>query len=501
MDEKDQESLPDAFESSILPRLRALSRGWDFPLYVVGGMVRDSIRGAQVWERDVDLASKGEIFLLAKQAAELLNGRPFALDRNTWRVIFHNEFCERWQLDLSALRGEEIRTDLLKRDFTINAIAWEIGEEALLLHDPLHGREDLAAGLIRWCSPTCFRDDPLRLLRAVRLTAQLGFSVEEDTWEGMKTASRLLSRVSAERIRDELFKILDQPGSAGHIQILKDLGLLRIVIPGVEAMDEVSQGRRHRSPLWEHSLETLRALEGLVGNPAKIVPAHSRYLQSHLGEILEAEIDLSLVLKFVALLHDIGKPATKTVDDTGRVRFLGHEEEGRSRIAAIGRSLRLGRKVRGRAEALVASHLRPILLASEDQWTKRAKYRFFRDLRDRGIDLLLLGWADLRATVGEGDPQLSRYQSFFEEMTRYYLEEFVGLRRAPLIKGGDIIRTSGLSPGPQIGLLLKKLQEAEAEGEFGTRDEGLEYLRLHLKAWLALEREEEPGTKNGLTGD
>ena len=180
MDEKDQESLPDAFESSILPRLRALSRGWDFPLYVVGGMVRDSIRGAQVWERDVDLASKGEIFLLAKQAAELLNGRPFALDRNTWRVIFHNEFCERWQLDLSALRGEEIRTDLLKRDFTINAIAWEIGEEALLLHDPLHGREDLASGLIRWCSPTCFRDDPLRLLRAVRLTAQLGFSVEEE---------------------------------------------------------------------------------------------------------------------------------------------------------------------------------------------------------------------------------------------------------------------------------------------------------------------------------
>ncbi|MDH7500742.1 MAG: HD domain-containing protein, partial [candidate division NC10 bacterium] len=391
---------------------------------------------------------------------------------------------QRWQLDLSTLRGGKIESDLLHRDFTINAMAWEIGEEALLLHDPLRGEEDLAAGLIRWCSPTGFLDDPLRLLRAVRLSAQLGFAVEEATREGMRRASHLLSRVSAERIRDEFFKILDQPGSAGHVQTLRDLGLLPRVLPGIETMYEVPQGRRHQLPLWEHSLETLQALEGLVQDLPKIVPTHSRYLQSRLKGVLEDEIDLSLALKFVALLHDIGKPATKTVDETGRVRFFGHEAEGRSRIASICRSLRLGRKIRGHAEALVASHLRPLLLASEDRWTQRAKYRFFRDLRDLGIDLLLLGWADLQATVGEGDPQLCRYREFLREMMLYYWEEFVGLTRAPLVKGGDIIQTFNLSPGPQIGLLLQRIQEAEAERRFATKEEGLEYLGAHLKEWL-----------------
>jgi len=490
MEVQDPERLKRAFEDSILPRLRALRRGWGYPIYIVGGVVRSATGATSAWEKDIDLTSQGEIARFALQAAGLLKGHPFPLDANTWRIVF-SEGKDRWQLDISLLRGEGIGADLSRRDFTINAMAWEITEEALLLHDPLGGEADLAAGLIRWCSPRCFQDDPLRLLRAVRFRAQLDGSIEGQTFAGMKESSQLLGRVSRERVRDEFFKILSLPESRRHIEALKEMGLLDTVIPGMGAIYQFPQQLPHRWPLWEHSLQTLDNVERLAHRLGEILPQQSSYLEGHLKTLLEGEIDVLLLLKFVALLHDIGKPFTRAVDEAGRVRFFGHEEEGRARVSSICRSLRLGRRLKGRAEALVGSHLRPILLASEERWTRRAKYRFFRDLGDLGIDLLLLGWADLGATVGEADPQLLRYQTFVQEMVSYDREEFLKLKRAPLVRGRDVIASFGIPPGPLVGLLLKRIQEAEAEGGFATREEGLRYLDAHRREWLEAEGEEE----------
>jgi hypothetical protein len=123
-------------------------------------------------------------------------------------------------------------------------------------------------------------------------------------------------------------------------------------------------------------------------------------------------------------------------------------------------------------------------LASEELLTTRAQYRFFRDLKDLGIDLLLLGWADLRATVASGDPQLSRYLAFLGQMLRYRFEESPSRGRPPLIRGRDIMEAFGVPSGPSIGLLLERIQEAEAEGKFQTRAEGLSYLGVHLDRWM-----------------
>ena len=480
---QDQKSLREAFERSLLPRLRTLARSWPFPLYLVGGLVRDWVREAKAWERDIDLTSAGEVPSLAQQAARLFRGRPIPLDENTWRVLFR-EGKDRWQLDLSGLRGEDISMDLKGRDFTLNAMAIEIKEGPLLLHDPLRGQADLASGRIRWCSPRCFQDDPLRLLRAVRFNAQLGFTMDDETWEGMRRASPLLKGISRERIRDEFFKILSQSGSAGHIQTLKELGLLEVVIPGISGMYQLAQGAPHRLPLWDHSLSTVQFLELAFSEIEEIAPEWSPLIQGRLSEPLEGEIDARQVLKLAALLHDIGKPLTRTQDEQGRVRFFRHEEQGRCKVSEICRSLRLGNRIRGGGEALVGSHLRPILLASEELLTTRAQYRFFRDLKDLGIDLLLLGWADLKATVEGGDPQLDRYLAFLRRMLRYRFEESPRRGRPPLIRGRDIMEAFGLPPGPSIGLLLERIQEAEAEGKFQTRAEGLSYLGAHLDRWM-----------------
>jgi len=482
--EQDPKALKPAFEAFLLPRLGPLRGAWSSPLYVVGGLVRDYVREAGAWEKDIDLAAKGEIRLLAQQAADLLQGRIIQLDQNTWRIVFH-EGQAPWQLDISPLRGEDIVADLKQRDFTINAMALEITGQSPLLHDPLQGQADLADGRIRWCNPRVFEEDPLRLLRAVRFSAQLDFAIEEETWAGIMRASSLLAKVSRERIRGEFFKILSQPESARHIQTLKELGLLYEVIPGIAILDRIPQAWPHRLPLWEHSLETVAILESLLPEIEAIAPQWFSLIQDHLKEVVEGDIDAGQALKFVGLLHDVGKPPTQSQDETGRVHFFGHEEQGRWKVAEICRSLRLGNRFRIRVETLVGSHLRPTLLASEGRLTVRAQYRFFRDLGDLGIDLLLLGWADLRATVEEGDPQVEQYRGFLRKMLKYHFEKNLLPRRAPLIRGTDIMQALQIPSGPIVGNLLERIREAEAEGKFQTREEGLRYLKEHLAEWLA----------------
>ena len=482
--DQDPMSLKTAFEIRLLPRLRTLRGVWNSSLYVVGGLVRDFVREAKAWEKDIDLAAKGEIHLLAQQAADLLQGRIIQLDQDTWRIVFL-EGQARWQLDISPLRGEDIVADLKQRDFTINAMALEITGQAPLLIDPMRGQADLAGSRIRWCNPRVFEEDPLRLLRAVRFSAQLGFVIDEETWAGIMRASKLLARVSRERIRDEFFKILSQPESARYIQTLKDSGLLYGVIPGIAILDQVAQSWPHRLSLWEHSLETVAILESILPEIGVIAPPWSSLIQDHLNEVVEGEIDARQTLKFVGLLHDVGKPLTQSKDETGRVRFFGHEEQGRGKVAEICRSLRLGNRFRIRGETLVGSHLRPTLLASEGRLTARAQYRFFRDLGELGIDLLLLGWADLRATVEDGDAQIEQYKVFMRKMFKYHFEKILSPMQAPLIGGRDIMQALQISAGPIIGTLLERIREAEAEGEFQTRAEALNYLEEHLEEWLA----------------
>lgn len=467
----------------LLPRLRSLCRESGSPLYLVGGVVRDWARGVEVGDRDIDLVSSGQISVLAQRAAKLFQGHPFPLDRDTWRIVFF-QGEDRWRMDLSPLRGQDLPSDLARRDFTINAMALEIAEgESLPLHDPLRGGEDLARRQIRWCSPRSFQEDPLRLLRAVRFSAQMGFSIERETLQGLGAVSHLLREVSRERVRDEFFKILAQGGSAQHIRTLKELGLLQGVLPGIDIGAGITQGSRHRWPLWEHSLKALEEMESIPGKIDGLLPSWSSALREHLDQSLEEGIDARLTLRFVALLHDVGKPLTRTEDETGRIRFFGHEERGREQMAEICNSLRIGRRARARMETLVGSHLRPLLLASEECWTNRAKYRLFRDLGELGIDLLLLGWADLRATVEERHPHLERYHSFLREMISYHYEAFSAQKRAPLVRGRDIMEFLDLPSGPLIGLLLERVAEAEAEGRFQTREAGLRYLKEHWKDW------------------
>ena len=242
----------------IVRRLAAArgARAW-----LVGGAVRDQLleRPVHDWDFCVDRDALG----LARAVADELGGAYFPLDaeRGAGRVILAAAEQPRQALDFAALRGSDLEADLTVRDFTINALALD---DAGALVDPTGGQADLAAGRVRATGERAFQDDPVRLLRAVRMEAELGFQIEPRTAEWMRRDASLLARPSAERVRDEFVRLLALPGAAAHLCRLDELGLLSPVVPELEPLKHVTQSPPHRFDVWHHTLLVLDALEGVI---------------------------------------------------------------------------------------------------------------------------------------------------------------------------------------------------------------------------------------------
>ncbi len=315
----------------------------DLTVYLVGGAVRDALLGRPV--RDLDFALAAPAIPIARRVADALQADFYPLDpeRDTGRVIVRQADGSRLLLDFAALRGPDIDSDLLGRDFTLNAIAIDLRSGAL--YDPLGGAQDLRDRSLRACSPSTFADDPLRILRGVRLAAELGFHLLPESRKAMKTAVVLLGDVSTERLRDELFHILEGPRPAACLRALDLLGALDPILPELQALKGIEQPSPHVYDVWEHTLAAVDALEGILAVLAPAWDAEQaadlfegllslrlgRYRQAlagHFGLPLNVNRSLRGLLFFAALYHDIAKPDTLRADEDGQLRFWGHDKEG-----------------------------------------------------------------------------------------------------------------------------------------------------------------------------
>ena len=483
-------NLEIAPKGSIVEQVCAFLQKRSIEAYLVGGCVRDWLLGRS--SHDMDFAVAGDAVELARQVADRMGGAFVLLDeeRGTGRVVTREEDGQRLFIDFARLQGSDIITDLSRRDFTVNAIAVDITDVELVSRviDPYDGRRDLQLGLVRVVSETAFRDDPLRTLRAVRLAAEMKASIEQGTEELLRQAVPLIVSVSAERVRDEVAKILALSGAAENLRYLDESGLLMAVIPELEILKGVEQSEPHYLDVFEHSLETVRrldevveAVEGYEGESelslvSILLSPFSRQLSAHLSQPLSGDRLRLVVLKLVALLHDLGKPATKSFDDEGRIHFYSHEQEGAEIVGAILRRLRFGGNEVTLAKTIVANHMRPPLLAGQEVVTRRAVYRFFRDTGDAGVDTLLFYLADHLATWGP-NLQMARWRrrvEFVASMLADYYERHQKVISPPkLINGHDIMEEFGLEEGPCIGELLEAVREAQAGEEVETREEAL----------------------------
>ena len=467
-------------------------------VWPVGGAVRDALLDRAV--HDWDFAVNQDAMGLARAVADALGGAYFPLDveRDAGRVVLTAADGAGLELDFAALRGADLEADLLARDFTINALALD---EAGTLMDPTGGQADLEARHIRATSEWAFRDDPVRLLRAARIEAELGFEIEPQTADWIRRDAPLLTLPAAERVRDEFARVLATQNAALHLQRLDELGLLPHVVPELELLKGVTQSSPHRFDVWHHTLLMVDALEGVVaavtghkigpctladgppavwGNLTRVLGQFASDVSAHLAVEISGGRDRALLLKLAALLHDVGKPETWSQGEDGHIHFYNHEPVGARMAAARLRALRFGHDEVARVRAMVRGHLRPAHLARAERVTRRAVYRYFRATGDAGIEVVLLSLADYLATCGPNlqEPYWGRRLEVAETLLTHYFERYLEtVAPPPLVTGHDLMAELHLAEGPEIGRLLETLREAQAAGEINTREEALALAR------------------------
>lgn len=469
-------------------------------IYLVGGAVRDHLLGKAC--HDFDFVVEGDARPLARRLAAALRADYYTLDaeRMTARVLLRAEDGSQRIFDFAALRADDLEGDLLARDFTVNAIAIDIHAPKQLI-DPLGGAKDLHAKCLRACSEKAFNDDPLRILRGIRLSLALGYRLDSKTITWMRAAVPALQRVSNERIRDELFRMLGSGQSATAIRLLDNLGILPLILPEILALKGVKQTAPHIWDAWEHSLMTLGELERLysilcgrydeeasssllLGMAVMQLGRYREQFSAHFEQRLNPNRTLFELLIFAGLYHDIGKPLTHQLGVDGRIHFFQHEEQGTLISSQRAQELALSQVEGERLGILVRNHLRIHLLANEPSGpTRRSIFRFFHAVGDVGVDLVLLALADRLAT--EGFTLMPQAWERELEVCRMLLESWwerreVELKPAKLINGHDLQEQFGIHPGPQIGKILEALQEAQALGEVTSRAEAFEFTRTML---------------------
>ena len=471
------------------------TRGVD--VYVVGGTVRDRLLGRDS-EADIDLAVEGDGVSLGRELAAYLGGSlaPLSVPRGMMRVVVRPPEGTDGKdtiIDLSGYSGG-IERDLARRDFTINAMAvrlveWETDDLGSTLVDPHGGRADLARKAIRALNADVFADDPGRLLRAVRLSGELGMRIEPDTVRLLMVNASLLRLVSADRVRDEFLKILAPGGARARIEALDQLGLLEQVIPELMAAKGVDQPRMHYWDVWGHSLHTVQAAEGVTGghqnSPVFSCVPWTPEKEAYFSQVVSDGHTRRTILKLAALLHDIAKPQTKTLEPDGRTRFFGHSEQGAEVAERRLTALRLSNRGVSMVSSMVLHHLRPSGMSHDGEWpTKRAIYRYFRDAGEVAVDTLYLALADYLGAKGPelAHPDWLEHAKMVSHVLYTGTQEIVTARTARLVNGHDLMTRFKLQPGPHIGTLLETIEEARAAGEIETQEQALELVAATLES-------------------
>ena len=484
--------------------------------YLVGGVLRNLVL-SQPLGFDYDIVLEGNIGDTANLLARRLKGSHFLLDKESgsYRVVtkdiadlglrisdltsqFPNLKSE-VHIDLSTYKGKDIFEDLRNRDFTINAMAVPTNalfeKKKIELIDIFNGQIDAKNKTIKMLNPDIFDNDPVRLLRAVRLSAQYSLSIDRETERLIKIKANLLPTSSWERIRDEFFSILVCTDSVNYIKKLYELSLMQEIFPEVRDWEDLID-----YDLIAHAFKTLEQGEKLFNNLKAFVAEFSDSVHNDF-QISLGNISRMGLFKLSLFIHDAGKPTTMKKEED-RIRFIGHEVEGEAICKRIGRRLKLSRGASTFISRLVRNHHRVFNLASlkklQEQegsafllaqakpknLTKRSWSHMFRAVGgEDGIPLVLLSLADARATRNGDDPELA---SFVRDLIGFYYKVYAVSKPKPILNGNEVMEIFGVSEGVIVGRILRRLAEAEGEGVVKNKRDGVKF----LKSWLKESKEE-----------
>lgn len=465
-------------------------------VYLVGGAVRDALLRRP--SHDLDLATPDDGRRLAKQIANAFNGAYYPLDpeRKVGRAILDYEGV-RYSVDVARFRGDSLQDDLYGRDFTVNAIAAPLRGDLQTLIDPLDGVRDLREKRLRRCTPDSIRNDPIRALRAVRQSLQLKLLIERETRADLREYGVGIAHSSPERIRDEFMTMLGGAKPQAALRALDSLGLLTLIVPEVDAMRGVAQSAPHIYDVWEHTLNVIERLDGVIttispqrtdetaadgalGLIVYLLDVFRPQLQAHLAAPLPNGRSVRALLMLAALLHDCGKPAARSVGEDGRIHFYRHELIGAELAAVRAEALRLSNEETVRLVGCVRHHMRPMHLRNAESLSRRAIYRFWKATDSLGLDVCLLTLADYLGVVGahlQVPDWLAHLQVVRALLDAYFNRHAEVVAPLPLLGGKALMEALNLPPGKLVGQLLEQIAEAQAVGEISTPEEALDLAR------------------------
>lgn len=455
--------------------IREIVRKKKVAAYLVGGFLRDFLLGST--KKDFDFAVEKGALDVARLFSRKIKGAYVLLDeaRGCARVVKRVK-GGLYTFDFADFRAGTFRDDLRHRDFTINTLAVDLSKlgastevpEALI--DAARGVKDIREKRIKRTSVRVFKEDPLRMLRAFSLKAALGFKIELKTLNQIRKEKDSIRRVSYERIREELFKILETEKAAPVLKSMARAGLLEEIIPQIRVMYNCRQGTYHHLDVWPHSLETVAQMENVFCRVKD-----DKEIAAYLREPLGGNRSRQSLMKLAALLHDIGKPDTRKREG-GRISFHGHEHVGKNIVGHIARMLKLSARERYALEDMVRWHLRPGYLSNFKQPSERAVYRYFRDTKAEGVSVLLLSLADQRATRGPATTQEDQkhHEAVCLGLVRRYFEQKKETPFVRLINGDDLIKKVKLKPSPLFARILSQVEEQQTLGKLKSKKDALE---------------------------
>ncbi|ACC98788.1 Metal-dependent phosphohydrolase [Elusimicrobium minutum Pei191] len=482
----------------------------------VGGCLRDSILKRP--SGDVDIAlPKENIKKYALTLAKKLSATAFEMDAKfgVWRLITKKGNL---QIDLTAFQGKDLKQDLQRRDFTINALAYPVSAqpEIKLLTETsktfvritkLKNKEiiDLATSVkdiknktVKMSNNKVFKEDPLRSLRAFRTATELGFKIDKKTLEQIKKDAKQINKSAGERIREELVRIFNQNNTKKHLEDMDRCGLLTALFPILEDQRRCAEVYYGKGGVLKHTLLVVDAAEYLLNNTKKVFPKYHKKLEKFTKD--------KTLYKMAALLHDVAKPATAK-EMEGRLRFFFHEAVGAKIAEDILKKLRYSTAQTRMICAMIREHLRPSNLASNDVLTDKAVYKFFRDMGEAGVPMLLLCWSDYCSyitrnqlfkilplttkpvmTIDESKEKGNvsktlRHMQVVNHLFKKYFEQTPKINPPKIIDGKEIMTALKIKPGPVIGEILEAVALAQVEGKVKNKSDAVKFIKtLKIKS-------------------
>ncbi len=438
-------------------------------IYLVGGTVRDALLSKPTYDRDLIVVGE-DAKIFSEKLAKTLEATFIPLDEENkiYRLVLKDKVN---YLDITNPIENDFEKDILRRDFTINAIAMDIRTGKII--DLTSGQEDLKNGVIRMISPDNFDDDPLRILRAFRFQAALNFKIEEQTLNAIKSRVSTITTPAIERINVEIIKLFNGKWSVPALQSMDSVGILDTLLPPIVDVKKVPPNSHHHLDLLNHSLEVVNQIQNLYDEAGEEI-------KSHLDKVDFGGASRLAHLKLAGFLHDIGKFSCWTIEENNRHRFIKHDDVGAKIAEKMLKANHYSKKQIEYISKMIKLHIYPSSVLQAPNLNEKHYMRYIRKMDADVIDNIILAKADRLSALGEDITEeiLSSNLNGLEKMLQYYLSIKDTLKPLPkLLDGNEIMKLLNLKPSPKLGEILEALKEAQIAGDVNTKEEATEFIK------------------------